>query len=71
MILLMVAVGLGIIARTVPQMNVFIVGLPLKIFVGLVMLIFTMPLIAYMLRGYFDDMFKDLVYMLRMAGGTL
>ena len=26
--------GLGIIARTVPQVNVFVVGLPLKIIVG-------------------------------------
>jgi flagellar biosynthesis protein FliR len=71
MILLMVSVGLGIIARTVPQMNVFMVGLPLKIFVGLWMMMITMGLMAYLLRGYFDQMFKDVVYMMRLAGGTL
>lgn len=70
-VLLLVAVGLGIIARTVPQMNVFIVGLPLKIFVGLWMMMVSMGLVAYLLRGFYDQMFKDLFLMLRMAGGTL
>jgi flagellar biosynthetic protein FliR len=38
LILLCVKVGLGLVARTVPQMNVFIVALPLQIGVGLVAL---------------------------------
>ena len=29
-------VALGIMARTVPQLNVFVVGIPLKIFVGFI-----------------------------------
>jgi len=69
--LLLVSAGLGIIARTVPQMNVFIVGLPLKIFVGLVMLGASLMFIAYLLRGYFDMMFQDIVLMMKMAAGAL
>ncbi len=36
--LLLAEVGLGVVARVVPQMNIFIVGFPLKIGVGIVML---------------------------------
>ena len=34
-VLLLTTVGLGLLARTVPQMNVFIVGFPLKITAGI------------------------------------
>jgi flagellar biosynthetic protein FliR len=36
-------VGLGFVARTVPQMNVFILGIPIKIGVGLVVLLTILP----------------------------
>ena len=36
-ILFFLSVGLGLVARTVPQMNVFIVGFPLQIGIGLLM----------------------------------
>ncbi len=39
-------VALGIIARTVPQMNVFIVGFPLKVGVGLSVLAASIPLLS-------------------------
>lgn len=68
--LLTVTVAMGLIARTVPQMNVFIVGLPLNILTGLFMLGMSMSLIAYVLRGYFDDMFRAMVTLFGIAGGT-
>lgn len=37
--------GLGILARTVPQMNMFVIGLPLKMIVLFVMLIITVTLL--------------------------
>ena len=39
-------IALGITARTVPQMNVFIIGFPLKIGVGLFMLAGALPLFS-------------------------
>ncbi len=42
--LLFASVALGMIARTVPQMNVFIVGFPLQIGLGLFMIGLTLPL---------------------------
>jgi flagellar biosynthetic protein FliR len=41
-ILFFLSVGLGLVARTVPQMNVFIIGFPLQIAAGLLMLAATM-----------------------------
>jgi len=40
--LLIIDVCLGIMVKSVPQMNVFVVGLPLKIVVGLVLVAFVM-----------------------------
>ncbi|MCC6381755.1 MAG: flagellar biosynthetic protein FliR [Dehalococcoidia bacterium] len=36
-------VGMGFVARTVPQMNILVVGLPIKIGVGLIVLIAALP----------------------------
>jgi flagellar biosynthetic protein FliR len=43
-ILLLTSVGLGMIARTVPQINIFIVGFPLKIGIGLIGIGLTLPI---------------------------
>lgn len=50
-------VALGVLARTVPQMNVFILGLPLKIIVGLASLIFIMPVFANTLDFIFNKLY--------------
>ncbi len=44
--LLLTNVALGIVARTVPQMNVFVVGLPLRVAVGLGVLVVSLPFAA-------------------------
>jgi flagellar biosynthetic protein FliR len=48
--LLLVEVGLGLVARTVPQMNIFIVGFPLKIGLGFLMLAVTLPSMLQLFR---------------------
>ena len=45
--LLLTDVALGVLARTVPQMNIFIVGFPLKIGVGMFVLAASLPLLSY------------------------
>jgi len=45
--LLLIDVALGILARTVPQMQIFLVGFPLKIGVGLFVLAASIPLLSY------------------------
>ncbi len=49
-LLLMTSMGLGILARTVPQMNVFIVGFPLKITAGIVGVILSLPYLLEIAR---------------------
>ncbi|OGJ87579.1 MAG: flagellar biosynthetic protein FliR [Candidatus Raymondbacteria bacterium RifOxyA12_full_50_37] len=57
--LLITDISLGIIARTVPQMNVFIVGLPLKIGLGLVLLIICLPSFVNFFEGMVLQLKKD------------
>jgi flagellar biosynthetic protein FliR len=48
--LLLADVGLGFVARTVPQMNVLVLGLPLKFGLGFFLLIAVLPLAVDLLH---------------------
>lgn len=52
-VLLFANMGMGLIAKTVPQMNVFIVAFPLQIGVGLIMLGLSLPTTVRILQGIF------------------
>ena len=64
-VVLVVDVALGIIARTVPQMNVFIVGLPLKIAAGTIGMIMVMPMYLIALDVIYNGMYNNLLTLLR------
>ncbi len=49
-------VVLGIISKTIPQMNVFILGMPLKILIGMVIVLITVPAFIYIVTMLTDDM---------------
>jgi len=51
---------LGVMSKTIPQMNVFVVGMPLKVFIGLLIVIVSMPLFFSSLNGIFDLMINDI-----------
>jgi flagellar biosynthetic protein FliR len=55
-ILFFLSVGLGLVARTVPQMNVFIVGFPLQIGVGLIMVALAMPFFSLVLQNQISEL---------------
>ncbi len=65
-VLFFLSVGLGLVARTVPQMNVFIVGFPLQIGVGLLMIGLSMPFFAALLKAEW----MELPARLRVLMGT-
>jgi flagellar biosynthetic protein FliR len=46
-VLMVVDVAFAIVARTVPQMNIFIVGMPVKIIVGLLTMAVVLPVLAF------------------------
>lgn len=52
-ILLLLDVGLAVAARTMPQMNVFIVAMPLKVFVGLLALALSLRYLAPAMQRVF------------------
>ena len=66
--LFLVNVMLGLMARVAPQMNVFIVGFPLQIGIGLVMLIVTMPLFGAVFPSLVDQSTRQLDTVLRALG---
>lgn len=61
-------VTLGIISRAVPQMNVFIVGLPLKIIVALAGTAILTPALVSFLNTLTGRMLHDLSDVMRAAG---
>lgn len=54
--MLVINIVLGILAKIAPQMNMFVVGMQLKVFVGLVLLFLTMQLFAGAADFLFDEM---------------
>lgn len=59
--LFLASVALGIIARTVPQMNVFVVGLPAKIVIGIAVLVLMMPVYLWSLEAIFSGSFDQVL----------
>ncbi len=64
--LLFTDLALGLIARTVPQMNIFMVGFPLKIAIGLLGMGFSFPIFLYTLRPLFQKMGGEIVVLLKL-----
>lgn len=65
----LVDVAVGIVARTVPQLNVYVVGVPLKIGVGLVLLMLVMPLYVSFFQFLFDSTANALQQFVLILGG--
>lgn len=54
-VIFLVDVILGIMARTIPQMNVFVVGMPLKLIIGLFIMAVALPLFFGGVQGIFES----------------
>ncbi len=63
--LLIVDIMFAIMARLAPQINIMIVGLPVKIFVGLFILMMSMPLFAYIFTNSFDNFMKKVFLVIK------
>lgn len=68
--LFLVDVALGIVARTVPQLNVFVVGLPLKILVSFILILFFLSLYIVLVKNLFETMFDAMHSLMRIMGGV-
>ena len=64
-ILMVTTVVIGLVARCVPQMNVLIVGMPLRVGVGLIGLAACVPMFSYVFEQMMKTTYGDIYMMLR------
>jgi len=57
---------MGIIARTVPQMNIFIVGFPVKISVGFIMIFISLPFFLYLFNKVYHIFQNNLIEIMKI-----
>ena len=58
--ILLTNVGMGILARTMPQMNIFVVGIPLQLTIGMSMLSMVLPFYILFLDVIFNEMYANI-----------
>ncbi len=58
--LILSEVALGVVARTVPQINIFFVGMPLKIAVGLLSMALALPMLGMLFRTTVNRLMEDI-----------
>ena len=62
--LVLMDVALGTVSKVMPTMNIFIVGFPLKIGMGILVVAMSLPIFAYVLEkstGYFDQAVGEVI----------
>lgn len=64
--ILITNVGMGILARTMPQMNIFVVGIPMHLTIGLFMLAMLMPFYVLFLDVMFNGMYSSISQAVRL-----
>ena len=64
--LLLTHLVLAVVSRAVPQMNVFIVGFPLTIAVGMFMLAVSVPVFVRVAKSLFGNLPADLTLIMKL-----
>ena len=63
--ILLTNVSLGILARSMPSLNIFVVGIPLQIMIGLFVLLMVIPFYVLFLDVLFNEMYGNIDIALR------
>ncbi|MDR1913287.1 MAG: flagellar biosynthetic protein FliR [Clostridiales bacterium] len=63
--ILIVDVAMGLLVKAVPQMNVFVVGMPIKLLVGLLLLILTAPILSETYNAVFEMAYSAVIAALK------
>lgn len=63
--ILMTNVSLGILARSMPSLNIFVVGIPLQIMIGMFVLLMVIPFYVLFLDVLFNEMYGNIDIALR------
>jgi len=67
--LFLVDVGLGMLARSAPQFNVFVLGLPIKSMIGFILLLVMVPGFMYLFQQLFSQLFDAIGQILIIIQG--
>ncbi len=67
--LFIVDLAMAFMSRTMPQMNVFVMSLAVKVVVGLLLLAMTLPHAGFLLRRIFEGLFNHYDVFLGASGG--
>jgi flagellar biosynthetic protein FliR len=65
----MLEMGFGMMMRAVPQIHMFVVGMPMKMLIGLFMFTVTLPIFANFSTRIFDELFYGVESMFAMFIG--
>ncbi|MDN4494258.1 flagellar biosynthetic protein FliR [Ureibacillus aquaedulcis] len=68
--LFLVTMALGITAKTVPQLNIFVVGFPIKIAVGFLVLIVSMGVMIEVMEKVIEMMILSMRDFMQLLGGA-
>lgn len=68
--LFLVDIALGIVARTVPQLNIFVVGLPVKTLAGFIVIIAVMGVLIMAVSNLVETMLTTMRGMMELLGGS-
>ena len=68
--LLLTDLFFGIINRVAPQVNVFFLSMPVKMLVGVIVVLIALPVIASRMTFYFGETYKAFEYAIRLLGGA-
>ncbi|WCN39107.1 flagellar biosynthetic protein FliR [Aneurinibacillus uraniidurans] len=63
-------VALGIVAKTVPQMNIFVVGMPAKLLGGFLVLIIVFPAYFFVIGHLLEVVFSSMAQMIKIMGAV-
>jgi len=68
--LFLVTVALGITGKTVPQLNIFVVGFPIKIAIGFLVLFIVMAVMIQVMKYLVEFMIYAMRDLMSLLGGV-
>ena len=57
--ILVLDVALGILVKAAPQMNIFVVGMPIKLLIGLIVFLVVIPMFSFVYEIVFSESYKN------------
>ena len=65
--IMIINVALGVLVKAVPQMNIFVVGMPIKVLAGLFLLLLVLaPALGFIFNYIFDAAYHELIHIMWM-----